>query len=591
MSDFISDQDQVIQPDFSVARLDQLGLVAGAMDDLNFITLIDRLLGGKKEKQRVSMGQRGGAMVLHLMSFVNRTLYQTPEFLAAHAFEPLLGENAAPDAFNDDALGRFLDAVYQYGPSKFFQSMAMSMLTNKQLAGKSLRLDSTAMCLEGAYSASQEGEPDEGIRITFGYSKDGRPDLKQVMLALVTTGPANLPVLANPLNGNTSDKTEFRKIISEFQSNFVGPTGPLWIADSALYSKQWLMDQTESGQGFYPWLTKVPETFKKATEIIEKPASHFEWEYLSNGYQATEMKTIYGGIKQSWTLYFSQQAFERETKTLNNKIEKEAKKFEKLLKSLSNREFKCEQDAQKSLTNILKKARWHILFESEITTKKCYAKQGRPKKEGEFTTTYKITGIITINKNLFLRAQNKRGRFILATNLTGHNLQKALLSSPTEEDSFGNETITDTGRKPAIATPKQQSRAEEILKAYKELRGTEESFKLLKDKTFMMNRFFLHKESRIEALIVVFALAIFIYNYLEYVTVLGLKTANVTLKGPAGAKLKTNTLRRVFEIFRAVSALRHPEKLAMYTVERLKPAQLEILKAIGPPYRKRYGLC
>src|SRR3989338_1417211 len=132
----------------STASVDQLGLVMSAMDDLGFIKLVDKYLDGDRAHQRITLGERSAAMVLHLMSFMNRTMYQTPEFLSGYALDHLFGKDIDANAFNDDAMGRLLDEIYAYGPEKFYQTMAMSMIAGKKLAGNSLRLDSTSMSIQ-----------------------------------------------------------------------------------------------------------------------------------------------------------------------------------------------------------------------------------------------------------------------------------------------------------------------------------------------------------------------------------------------------------------------------------------------------------
>ena len=49
------------------------------------------------------------------------------------------------------------------------------------------------------------------IIITKGYSRDHRPDLKQVVLDLVTSGDGDLPLLMRTGDGNEADKAVFGK--------------------------------------------------------------------------------------------------------------------------------------------------------------------------------------------------------------------------------------------------------------------------------------------------------------------------------------------------------------------------------------------
>jgi transposase len=77
------------------------------------------------------------------------------------------------------------------------------------------------------------------VEVKHVYSKDHRPDLKQVMMGLTMSGPANLPIWMEPLNGNSSDKTSLHETIGHvraFQRQLAACDELFWIADSALYT-------------------------------------------------------------------------------------------------------------------------------------------------------------------------------------------------------------------------------------------------------------------------------------------------------------------------------------------------------------------
>ncbi|MCP4650325.1 MAG: hypothetical protein GY853_09650, partial [PVC group bacterium] len=79
---------------------------------------------------------------------------------------------------------------------------------------------------------------------TYGNSKDHRPDLKQVVLSMVTTGPAGIPVFMEALDGNNSDKTSFHdtiKKVNDFQQQMQDTPSFIWVADSALYTSDKLL--------------------------------------------------------------------------------------------------------------------------------------------------------------------------------------------------------------------------------------------------------------------------------------------------------------------------------------------------------------
>ena len=54
-----------------------------------------------------------------------------------------------------------------------------------------------------------EGEAEQNPKAKRGYSRDGRPDCQQVIVALVIT-PEGFPLAYEVMDGNTSDQTTHR---------------------------------------------------------------------------------------------------------------------------------------------------------------------------------------------------------------------------------------------------------------------------------------------------------------------------------------------------------------------------------------------
>jgi len=101
---------------------------------------------------------------------------------------------------------------------------------------KSAHLDSTSFAVEGDYleSGVNGSATPVPISITYGYSRERRPDLKQFVMNLVCWADGEIPALVELADGNQSDKTRFGALMQEFKSqwSFEG----LYVADSALYS-------------------------------------------------------------------------------------------------------------------------------------------------------------------------------------------------------------------------------------------------------------------------------------------------------------------------------------------------------------------
>lgn len=57
------------------------------------------------------------------------------------------------------------------------------------------------------------------IEITYGYSRDHRPDLKQFILDLICTGDGDVPLFLKVGDGNEADKAVFAQILCDFRSS------------------------------------------------------------------------------------------------------------------------------------------------------------------------------------------------------------------------------------------------------------------------------------------------------------------------------------------------------------------------------------
>ena len=85
---------------------------------------------------------------------------------------------------NDDVLGRALEALYDFGVTPLYTLIATEACTRLGLASSYVHLDTTSFHVNGRYNSAEA--PEEGvIHITQGYSRDHRPDVNQVVLALM----------------------------------------------------------------------------------------------------------------------------------------------------------------------------------------------------------------------------------------------------------------------------------------------------------------------------------------------------------------------------------------------------------------------
>jgi transposase len=463
--------------DITTEVIDHHGLVSAISREIGIAEKINRRIGSKDPRRKIQPGLAVVAMIINGLGFTNRRLYLTPQFFQSKAVEFLFEEKVQPEDFNDHALGKALDEIADYGSSKLYGEVAFEIALEQALLGPRAHHDSTSFLLHGQY---EDDSTEEMIEVTHGYSKDHRPDLKQVMMGLTMSGPANLPVWMEPLSGNSSDKTSFHETISHvraFQKQLKACDDFFWIADSALYTPEKLLACPE-----VYWLSRVPETIKACSLLTSLSSEDVNWQRGEHGYQWSEFCSTYGGIKQRWILVFSQQAYEREKKTLMSRIDKEQVACEKACWHLGNQLFSCQDDAYQSAQQLNKKHRFHnINYTIEAIEK--YEGRGRPNPlTPKVLQEYRVICSVQKDEVQIATALNKKGRFVLATNQLN---------------------------------PKELSN-EKILRQYKEQQVVEGGFRFLKDPWFMVDSFFVKTRRRIEALMMVMTLCLLVYNFAQY---------------------------------------------------------------------------
>ena len=85
-----------------------------------------------------------------------------------------------------------------------------------------------------------EGQCQQNPKARHGYSRDGRPDCRQVVIALVVT-PDGLPLAYEVLAGNTTDKTTLKTFLGKIESLY-GKANRIWVMDRGVPTEQTLRE-------------------------------------------------------------------------------------------------------------------------------------------------------------------------------------------------------------------------------------------------------------------------------------------------------------------------------------------------------------
>ena len=204
----------LVLPTIEAYQVQHLPIVKAYADKIGLVEVINQVVP-------TEMGIDPGTIVLGMIldTLSGRSpLYRLEEFFAHQDTALLLGKAVAPEAFNDDTVGRVLERLYDMGTMKIFTACAVRADQVFGFDKRYVHFDTTSIRVYGDY-LPPEGQPDQQAQavpftITYGYSKDKRPDLKQFVFSTLCVDRA-VPLWGKPEDGNASDKTVNNTLLSD----------------------------------------------------------------------------------------------------------------------------------------------------------------------------------------------------------------------------------------------------------------------------------------------------------------------------------------------------------------------------------------
>lgn len=550
----------------TIEDLDHLGLVAGLIDEIGIVEKINEIVG-EQPGEIVSPGQVVKAMLLNGLGLVSAPLYLFSKFFSGKATEHLIGEGVRPEHLNDYRLGRVLDKLYVAGTSLIFAIIALAAAKKFQVNLETGHLDSSSFHLHGEYKllspvchvSSAEIDPDNSdksntnqettpvpIKITYGYSRDHRPDLKQFMVDLICSGDGDVPLFFRVGDGNESDSAVFAQIMQEFKQQFNLDT--LMVADSALYTAPNLEMLTN-----IKWLSRVPKSLKQAQQLVSQlKLTDFTPSCLV-GYTWSEHHSNYGGVAQRWLVVESDSRRESDQRKLTKNIVKNKQESERKLRDLSTILFACEADAISAAKRLDKQLKYYSLTVIKVVPFTTKVRTNSSDDTNSLTPKFKVTAQLELNSSVVHQETLACGRFILATN---------------------------------VMDVSQLSPDEMIIK-YKEQQSAERGFGFLKDPLFFTDSVFLKSPERIEALALVMGLCLLVYTLGQRLLRQSLKQTNSTVNNQLGKPTNRPTLRWIFQCFQSIHCC---SQRGLKYISNLTDERLHILSFFPQPCRSYYLL-
>ncbi|GAC1398221.1 MAG: hypothetical protein NVSMB65_16810 [Chloroflexota bacterium] len=225
-----------------VRQLGAVPVVLPLVEQLDLRGVVNRRCHPTEESAgAVDVGLSTVVLVLNRL-LAPQPLVHVETWLAGTVLPDLLDVRA--EQCNDDRLARTLDALTPH-LGELWQDLLVRAIRVFALDLRYLCYDITSVSFTGAY--------EEADLITFGYSRDHRPDRQQLEVAATLTGEGGVPVDYRVLAGNVADRTTPQENLARLQGLLAllparppDQARPLVISDRAMLTEEALAAYADS---------------------------------------------------------------------------------------------------------------------------------------------------------------------------------------------------------------------------------------------------------------------------------------------------------------------------------------------------------
>jgi len=537
----------------AVAQVDHLPIVAHYARRLGLVEIVNRLVP-------VQMDVEPGIIVLGMV--LDTLSGRSPLYHLESAFEAcdrgvLFGQEIPASYFSDDNVGRILEHLFNAGTQKIFSALSVSALQRFELSTRHVHFDTTSVNVYGEYlGAGGHGAP---FKITNGYSKDKRPDLKQFVLSLLCVD-GDVPIVGKLEDGNASDKKINNQVLSDIarhmKAHGVDDQAFIYIADSAMVTKENL---EQAG----PFISRLPATYNECERAILSAIDGDRWEDVGHiavtaptknrpvaTYRVCEERvTLYGQAYRAVVVHSSAHDRRRQ-KRLGRELDASLKAIKIMEKVHAKKQFFCQADAEAAAVAVMAEDTAYHQLKVSVVERPRYA-PGRPRKDAPRTPVgmeYGLQTEVIEKQHEIARRRKMAGCFVLLSNVPSQG-----------EDGYS---------------------AEAILRTYKEQHAIERNFGFLKDDQ-IVNAIFLNRVERIEALGLILLISLLIWRLIEHVMRSDLEARDATLPGWDNKQTRRPTAYMLTWKFKGVMTLCIDERHRL--ARPLSPTQVAFLAALQVP--------
>jgi transposase len=204
-------------------RVDDIPAILAHLKKMGVAALLDEHFPTNGNWQGLSLGWTTVVWWAFILSEGDHRLYRVEPWVQAHqcTLSGCIARQVRPRDLADDRLATSLDDLADAERWGAFEgALNQSVLRVYDLQGRLVRVDTTT----AAASVTPEG------LFQLGHSKDHRPDLPQVKIAMAVLAPLGLPLTTTVVAGNTADAPLYLPEIAKVRP-IAGPPGLTYVGD------------------------------------------------------------------------------------------------------------------------------------------------------------------------------------------------------------------------------------------------------------------------------------------------------------------------------------------------------------------------
>jgi len=380
-------------------------------------------------------------LLLSNLLLARQPLYAIPAWVARRVPEHL---GLQPDQLlllNDDRIGRALDHLRRADRASLLTALVLQAIRAFDIRLEELHQDTTTVTFCGDYAGQPAVEQaNRPPRITFGYNKDHRPDLKQLLYSITITADGAVPVHCKTYDGNTTDD-QVHQDTWAFLRQIIGHSNFLYVADSKLCTRD-NMSYIADRQGRF--LTVMPRTRAEDGWFRTYLQSHaVEWREVHrepNPRRRDDPDVVYRGVEgprgssEGYRIlwYHSSQKEDQDRRSRQQHLERAYARLDGLQAPGRRREWRTAHEARTAAARILAEEQveglLRVILERDETESYQQVGPGRPGPDTEYrrvqTSRYRIR--FEDDGEALRRAARCDGLFPLLSNDKTLSLEEAL---------------------------------------------------------------------------------------------------------------------------------------------------------------------